>query len=217
MTTNDLGYATAPVALDTCILIRNTARRMLAGVQEACSSWILLPQESIRECNVPYAAVAGKRIRRRLEREALVRWGRDWSDPQVRWLRTEGFCSDARLPFVRTADEAVAARLHDEREHVFDRRCTRIAYSICRPGLLAGRFPEPVLNVLDGFMAHLEADGMPRTAAVERERERWFKREARWFDALEAERLDLPRTRAGEDRRRRYEQGGRPESQVIRD
>lgn len=76
-TTNDLGYATAPVALDTCILIRNTARRMLAGVQEACSSWILLPQESIRECNVPYAAVAGKRIRRRLEREALVRWGRD--------------------------------------------------------------------------------------------------------------------------------------------
>ena len=66
-------------------------------------------------------------------------------------------------------------------------------------------------------MAHLEADGMPRIAAVELERERWFKREARWFDALEAERLDLPRTRAGEDRRRRYGQGGRPESQVLRD
>ena len=317
MTTNELGYATAPVALDTCILIRNTARRMLAGVQEACSSWILLPQESIRECNVPYAAVAGKRIRRRLEREALVRWGRDWSDPQVRWLRTEGrrltsreargfkrwvhaevlrndsaytrgpkktsadveraeqiavealegdpgeqwdkgdpliiaqaaragaelagtdnmrrvrqakldtliaewkvegFCPDARIPFVRTADEAVAARLHDEREHVFDRRCTRIAYSVCRPGSLAGRLPEPVLNILDGFMAHLEADGMPVTAAaIEREKERWLKREAQWFDALEAERIDLPRTRAGEGRRRRYEQGGRPESQVIRD
>lgn len=90
MTTNDLGHATAPIALDTCILIRNTARRMLAGVQEACSSWILLPQETVRECNVPYAAVAGKRIKRRLEREALARWGRDWSDPQVRWLRTEG-------------------------------------------------------------------------------------------------------------------------------
>ena len=317
MTTNDLGHATAPVALDTCILIRNTARRMLAGVQEACSSWILLLQETVRECNVPYAAVAGKRIKRRLEREALARWGRNWSDPQVRWLRTEGrrltsreargfkrwvyaevlrndsaytlgpkkteadveraeqiavealegdpgeqwgkgdplviaqaaragaelvgtdnmrrvhqakldtliaewkaegFCPNARIPFVRTADEAVAARLHDEREHVFDRRCTRIAYSVCRPGSVAGRFPEQALNVLDGFMIHLEADGMPGTAAaIEREKERWFKREARWFDALEAERLDLPRTRAGEDRRREYEQGNEPGSQVVRD
>ena len=97
MTTNDLGHATAPVALDTCILIRNTARRMLAGVQEACSSWILLPQETVRECNVPYAAVAGKRIKRRLEREALARWGRNWSDPQVRWLRTKGRSEPPRV------------------------------------------------------------------------------------------------------------------------
>ena len=75
-----------------------------------------------------------------------------------------------------------------------------------------------MLNILDGFMAHLEADGMPGTAAaIEREKERWLKREAQWLDALEMERLDLPRTRAGEDRRRQYEQGRRPEPQAIRD
>lgn len=148
---------------------------MLAGVQEACSSWTLLPQETIRECNVPYAAVAGKRIRRRLERESLVRWGRDWSDPQVRWLRTGGRRLTSRE--ARGSKRWVHAEvLRNDSAYARgpkNRRCTRIAYGICRPGSLAGRFPEPVPNVLDGFMAHLEADGMPRTAAaVERERER---------------------------------------------
>ena len=101
-------------------------------MQEACSIWTLLPQETIRECNVPYAAVAGKRIRWRLERESLVRWGRDWSDPQVRWLRTGGrrLTSREARGFKRWVHAEVLRNDSAYARGPKNRRCTRIAYGI---------------------------------------------------------------------------------------
>ena len=54
----------APIALDTNLFVRATVRRMLCGAQELCGSHVLVPAEVARECDVPYAAVAGRRSRR---------------------------------------------------------------------------------------------------------------------------------------------------------
>ena len=81
MTLNE-AHPPAPIALDTNLFVRATVRRMLCGAQELCGSHVLVPAEVARECDVPYAAVAGRRSRREAEWNARERWGRDWTPAQ---------------------------------------------------------------------------------------------------------------------------------------
>ena len=81
MTLNE-AHPPAPIALDTNLFVRATVRRMLCGAQELCGSHVLVPAEVARECDVPYAAVAGRRSRREAEWNARERWGRNWTPVQ---------------------------------------------------------------------------------------------------------------------------------------
>ena len=164
------------------------AYRIAAEGYERDESWgkgdLLLIAQAAREGADFVAAENMARVRR----AALDRLVREW--------QREGVCPNARTPFVRTPDEALFARIGAEEEEVFDRRCARLAYALCRPRSLEGWSASTIVAVVDRFWVQLKIGGMSQASeAVERERDRWRLREPASVEALEADPRLPERTR----------------------
>ena len=119
-------------AIDSVLLIRQSARRMLCAVQEYCGSMVIVPAEAARESPKVYQNVAAKQARRESRAKARAMRG-GWSEKErkawvmqdalwrkevkteafARWIEEEKQANDSAYTFPRLEEEdrRVAAEL----------------------------------------------------------------------------------------------------------
>ena len=121
-----------PCAIDSVLLIRQSARRMLCAVQEYRGSTVIVPAEAARESPKVYQNVAAKQARRESRATARIMQG-EWSGKErrawvledalwrkevkieafARWIEEEKQANDSVYTFPRLEEEdrMVAAEL----------------------------------------------------------------------------------------------------------